>query len=171
MFFCRKKIARCKCFFLSENLVFYLLTNAELRFYNSVIILSNNSKKLPCCQIHLFWPNCLWHHRIMVVCRSSRYFKLLYLPSKTFITRLLKLEIALMEIAHLTVHSMQCGDTITSMFDVWTNVAESIKEKAFIIRENHFLMSMNSTLCLCANLRRSSRVLTLTEVVSWFFRS
>ena len=40
-----------------------------------------------CCQIHLFWQNCLWRHRIKVVYRSSRNFRLLYLPLITFITK------------------------------------------------------------------------------------
>ena len=46
------------------------------------------------CQIHLFWPNYLWHHRIKMVWRSSRHFRLLYLPSIAFITKLPKLEMA-----------------------------------------------------------------------------
>ena len=43
-------------------------------------------------QTHQFWPNCPWHHRIKMVCSSSRYFNLLYLTSITFITRLPKQE-------------------------------------------------------------------------------
>ena len=46
-----------------------------------------------CCQIHLFWPNCPWHYRIKMVCKS-RYFRLLYLPSVTFVTKLQALEMA-----------------------------------------------------------------------------
>ena len=45
-------------------------------------------------QIHLFWPNRPRHHKIKIACRSSRQFRLLYLPLKTFFTRLSKLEMA-----------------------------------------------------------------------------